>query len=72
MSKVVGYKSVAAWPRGEVNLGDPNNESEDTHGSYRDARAVCDLLEINGFGGNGQIFPLSTRVEEIYETEAPS
>lgn len=61
------FKSIARWPRGFVNLGDPNNESEDTHGTREQAQAVCDMLEARGFGGDRRIFPISTRVEEVIE-----
>lgn len=43
------------------------NESDDTHGSYEQAQAVCDLLRKRGFGGEGEIFPVSTRVEPVWE-----
>lgn len=62
------YKSIAVWPRpkdGGPSLFDPNNESCDTHGSQEQAEAVCRILQSRGLGGDGQIFPISTRVEEI-------
>ena len=61
------FKSIAKWPRGFVNLGNTQNESDDTHATREQAQAVCDMLEARGFGGDGKIFPLETRVEEIQE-----
>jgi len=59
------YKSIAVWPRESgINLGNTNNESEDTHSSKEEAEGVCALLEKYGFGGDCKVFPLSTRVEE--------
>lgn len=59
------FLSVARWPAGEVSLGDPRNESRDTHDTREQAQAICDRLRREGFGGDGKIFPLETRVEEI-------
>lgn len=61
------FKSVAKWPHPEVTLGNADNTSEDTHGTRGAAEAVCERLERFGFGGDRQIFPLETRVEEVSE-----
>lgn len=58
------WKSIAVWPK-EVCLGSCSNESTDVHESEEAAQAVCELLEKHGFGGDGKIFPLSTRVEQL-------
>ena len=60
------WKSIAVWPEGTVST--PNNESEDTHEEYLQATAVCKLLSLEGFGGMRKIFPISTRVERIFES----
>lgn len=50
---------------GKALVGNTANESTDTHDSKEAAEAVCRLLEQHGFGGEGKIFPVSTRVERI-------
>ncbi len=60
------FKSIAVWPADAgLCLGNTANESDDTHYSREQADAVCLALRTRGFGGDGKIFPLSTRVEEI-------
>lgn len=58
------YKSIAVWPD-TISVGNiqGKNESEDIHTTRDQAEAVCRLLERYGFGGEGKIFPLLTRVE---------
>jgi hypothetical protein len=41
------------------------NESTDTHSSEAAARSVCAMLNRMGFGGDGKVFPVSTRVEKV-------
>jgi hypothetical protein len=61
-------KSVAKWPDGVgINLGNQFNTSEDTHGDVESAKAVCAMLEKNGFGGDGLVFPVWTQVRQDYE-----
>ena len=55
--------SIAVWPEGTVS--DPDNESKDKHDTEGQASAVCSMLERNGFGGDGKVFPLSTRTEPV-------
>jgi hypothetical protein len=62
MSYNVTIVSQAVWPKEEVKLYNQLNESRDTHGSVTAAEAVCQMLRDRGFGGDGKIFPLSTRV----------
>ena len=59
------YKSIAKWPYPEVRLGNSENESSDTHSTRQAAESVCKRLLREGFGGDGKIFPISVRVEEI-------
>lgn len=60
----MSFKSIAKWPA-EIKLGTATNESIDTHTTHAQAEAVCQLLTERGFGGDGKVFPLSTRVEEV-------
>lgn len=57
----VSIISQAIWPD-TVKLYNQLNESRDSHGSIAAAEAVCQMLRDRGFGGDGRIFPLSTRV----------
>jgi len=61
----MSWKSYAEWnPEVYTNhYGEPI--SEDTHASEGAARGVCFMLERDGFGGDGQYFPVRTWVEEI-------
>lgn len=56
------FKSCAEWPE-EVRTGDIGNITTDQHESREAARAVCRALERDGFGGDGQHYPLRTWVE---------
>lgn len=58
------WRSVAVWPA-DSGLSIDNNTSTDTHDTREQAEGVCKLLRENGFGGDGKIFPVETRVEEV-------
>jgi hypothetical protein len=58
------WRSIAVWP-GCVSTGNTNQESDDFHDSREAAEAVCRGLKRRGLGGEGKIFPVSTRVEEV-------
>ncbi len=58
------FKSCAEWPK---ELAVANNISTDNHDTESQAKAVCRMLERDGFGGNGEIFPIRTWVEPIKE-----
>lgn len=62
------WRSVVVWPA-EIVVGSiaGKNESSDVHNSEEAAACVCSLLRREGFGGNGSVFPLSTRVEPIWD-----
>jgi hypothetical protein len=62
------WRSIAVWPD-TIRVGNEvgKNESDDTHSTKGAAQAVCDLLMRHGFGGDGKVFPLSTRVEPVWE-----
>jgi hypothetical protein len=59
-------RSIAVWPD-TIRVGnmEGRNESSDDHDSPEAAYAVCRMLERDGFGGDGKVFPVSTRVEPI-------
>jgi hypothetical protein len=60
------WRSIAVWPD-TIRVGHivGKNESDDTHDSKGQAEAVCRLLEKHGFGGEGNVFPVSTRVVQV-------
>lgn len=58
------FKSIIYWPN-TVSLGTVDNTSEDTHDSFDAAAAVCDMIEQQGFGGEGKIFPIKTLVKPV-------
>lgn len=62
----IPHKSIAVWPD-TIKVGnvEGKNESVDTHDSKEAAEAVCSMLKKYGFGGEGKVFPVSVRVEEI-------
>jgi len=59
----VQYTSNAEWPDC-VNLGKTPNVSTDEHDNAAQAQSVCDRLEREGLGGEHQIFPIRTWVEQ--------
>jgi hypothetical protein len=61
------WKSIAVWPD-TIRVGHivGKNESDDTHRSLEAAEVVCRLLRERGFGGEGKVFPVSTRVEPVW------
>ncbi len=62
------WRSIAVWPD-TIRVGHivGKNESDDTHDSREAAEWVCRLLLRHGFGGDGEVFPVSTRVEPVLE-----
>lgn len=65
--KPKAWRSIAVWPD-TIRVGHivGKNESDDTHSSREQAEAVCGLLREHGFGGDGKVFPVSTRVEPVW------
>jgi len=57
------YKSCAEWDSDIYAGMNRRNISIDSHYSRRAARAVCNSLENEGFGGDGILFPLRTWTE---------
>lgn len=63
-----GYKSCAEWPSDCCpSIG---NYSQDSHDSKETAEAICRVLLIGGFGGDGKFFPVRTWVEPIFTPTA--
>jgi hypothetical protein len=58
------WLSVAKWPYPQVQLGNSDNSSTDRHNTREQAVTVCSMLEEIGFGGDGEIFPIKTYVNE--------
>jgi len=56
------WKSCAKW---EGNLEFSNSLTTDQHDTKEQAEAVCEMLERDGFGGDGIHFPINTWVEPI-------
>lgn len=64
------YYSNAKWPDDSGvhdSYGEP--ESQDRHSTEREALSVCKMLERDGLGGEGKIFPVRTWVSEKCESE---
>lgn len=59
------YTSNAEWPE-EACIADEFGklESHDNHDLIGQAESVCVMLEKDGLGGQGKIFPIKTWVEE--------
>ena len=55
------YISVAQWPPGTLHFS--NDISTDKHNTQEQAEVVCKMLEEDGFGGEGKIFPVQTWVQ---------
>ncbi len=69
-AKQIPHRSIAVWPD-TIKVGniEGKNESSDTHNTKEQADNVCTLLRKYGFGGEGKVFPISTRVEFVEENE---
>ena len=62
------WESIALWPK-EVSTGNDPNVSTDKHATEAHAIAVCNTLKEEGLGGEGKIFPITTRVRELKEKD---
>lgn len=62
------WQSWAEWPDGLVNniSGEGKNNTVDCHDTEEQAKAVCSMLERNGFGGERIHFPVKTWTVPIY------
>lgn len=56
-------QSNALWPNG-TSVGCPwgTQITRDSHHSQATAQAVCDMLMVEGFGGDGKVFPVKVWV----------
>lgn len=61
----MSWKSIAIWPPGTCHNAMGSDESDDLHDTEEQALAICRMLRRHGFGGDGNVFPISTRVEEV-------
>jgi len=52
------------WPKGSVVQKRANDKTTDFHYTEAEAKAVCRMLERDGLGGEGKIFPIRTWVEK--------
>jgi hypothetical protein len=66
------WRSIACWPAEVQGLGNHDNMSQDEHPDEEAAQAVCRMLERDGFGGEGKIFPLWTRAESLEPATEPA
>ena len=57
------WKSCAEWPKGTCDFS--FNVTTDTHDTKEQADCVCRMLRNNGFGGEDEIYPIKTWVEEL-------
>ena len=58
------WRSNALWPESALSTSRSNNVTTDFHLTQPAALAVCRMLERDGLGGEGKIFPIKTWVEE--------
>ena len=63
------WTSCAQWPKGSIVQRRSNDQTFDFHLTEAAARAVCRMLERDGLGGEGKIFPLRTWVEHTSNKE---
>ena len=59
------WTSNAQWPEGSFKRTCSGQKSTDFHLTEAAAKAVCNMLERDGLGGEGEIFPLRTWVAKI-------
>lgn len=60
----MSWTSNAQWPEGSICQRRANDKTTDFHDTEAQARAVCRMLERDGLGGEGNVFPLRTWVED--------
>ena len=66
----VNWTSNAQWPKGLICQRRANDKTTDFHPTEAAARAVCRMLERDGLGGEGKVFPLRTWVEDTSNDKA--
>lgn len=57
------WTSNAMWPCGTLVGGE--QVTTDTHETKQQAQAVASMLERDGFGGDGEVFPVRTWVAQV-------
>lgn len=60
-------QSNALWPAGVCHTKRGNNISTDTHETESQAQAVCNALYRDGFGGEGERYPIKTWVSDVQD-----
>jgi len=55
------FKSCIEWNPEEVCL--ENSITTDLHETYEQAESICKIIQRDGLGGEGKIFPIKTWVE---------
>ena len=60
----MSWTSNAQWPEGSICQRRANDKTTDYHLTEAAARAVCRMLERDGLGGEGKVFPLRTWVDD--------
>jgi hypothetical protein len=63
------WQSHALWPGGTVTDNFGKCESHDNHYSKKEAEIVCKMLERDGLGGEGNVFPIKTWVTGYNENQ---
>ena len=61
------WQSCAQWPTDVYSGTDGNGMSTDKHVTKERAKAVCRILEKNGFGGAGKSYPIKTWVKPEHQ-----
>ena len=56
------WHSFAKWPAGSIVQKRADDVTTDQHLTESAAKAVCKMLERDGLGGEGKVFPLETWV----------
>jgi hypothetical protein len=59
----MSWTSNAQWPEGTICQRRAADKTTDFHLTEAAALAVCRMLERDGLGGEGKVFPLRTWVE---------
>jgi hypothetical protein len=59
------WSSNAQWPLDVYRGMDGTGITTDTHRTEKEAKAVCRLLEREGFGGERKHFPIRTWTEKV-------
>lgn len=63
----MSWSSNAQWPKGSIRQSRANDITTDTHDTEAVATAVCRMLESDGLGGIGKVFPVRTWIENTVE-----